>query len=50
MGFLGKLTVLVRNSIFLDIGPVVGHSVLPAVKVMPVERVEKHGAKSCTLW
>lgn len=50
MEFLGRLAVLVRNSIFLDIGPVVMHSVLPAVKVMPVERVERHGANSCNLW
>lgn len=26
-----------------------GHSVLPAVKVRPAERVEKHGTNSCTL-
>lgn len=39
MGFLGKPVVLVRNSFFLDIGLAVGHSVLPAVKVMPVESV-----------
>lgn len=49
MGFLGRLAVLVRNIIFLDIGPAVGRSVLPAVKVMPVERVERHEANTCTL-
>lgn len=38
VGFLGRLAVLVRKGIFLDIGPVMGHSVLPAVKVMPVEK------------
>lgn len=48
VGFL--LAVLVRNSIFLDIGAAVGHAVLPAVKVTPVENEERHGANSCTLW
>lgn len=32
-GFLGRLAVLVAKSIFLDSGLVVGHSVLPALKV-----------------
>lgn len=44
-GFLGRL-VVVGKSIFLDSGAVVGHSVLPAVKVIPVESVERHGANS----
>lgn len=45
-GFLGRLAVLVGKSIFLDSGSVVGHSVLPAGKAIPVESVEKHGANS----
>lgn len=49
-GFLGRLAVLVRNSAFLDSGLVVDPSVLPAVKVILVESVGRHGANSCTLW
>lgn len=45
-GFLGRVAVLVGKSIFLDSEPVVGHSGLPAVKVIPVESVGRHGANS----
>lgn len=45
-GFLGRLAVLVGKNILLDSGAVVGHSVLPAVKVIPVESVERHGTNS----
>lgn len=45
-GFLGRLAVLVGKNILLDSGAVVGHSVLPAVKVKPVESVERHGTNS----
>lgn len=34
----------------MDIGLVVGHSVLPAVKVVPVGRVKRCGTNGCTLW